>query len=73
MYLFLSQISEALKHVLKTMFVSDNDVMSEEVRQILSNPDDARKYKAAINKMEKENLTSIRVELSGNRELTLMQ
>lgn len=43
--------------------------MSEEVRQILSNKDDAEKYKEAVKKIESGEQT-ITITLSNNKELS---
>lgn len=73
MLLIFYQISDALKNVIKTFFSSDLDIMSDEVRQILSNPEDAKKYKNAVKEIEKNNLPSITITLSDKSELTLVQ
>ena len=73
MRLILYQISDAIKNVIKTFFASDLEVMSDEVRQILSNREDAEKYKDAVKKIEEDKLPSITITLSDERELTLIQ
>jgi hypothetical protein len=69
MSLFL--FSDAFKAAFKTFFTSDLDVMSEEVRKILSNPEDAKKYKNAIGEIEKGK-SEVTIELSDSTTLTLV-
>ncbi len=70
--MILSEFRNAVKNVLRTFFASDLDVMSDEVREILSNPEDAQKYKDAVRQIESGE-TEVTIKLSGNRELTLVQ
>ncbi len=72
MKMILYDISDAIKNVIKTFFASDSELMSDEVRQILSNPEDAKKYKDAIKKIGEGTEQSITITLSDNRELTLV-
>ncbi len=72
MKLVLSQITGALKTVLRSFFASDLDVMSDEVREILSNPDDAKKYMDAVNQIE-NGQNEVTITLSNNKQLTLIQ
>jgi len=69
MKVVLTQISGALRSVINSFFSNDLDVMSEEVRQILSNKDDAEKYKEAVKKIESGEQT-ITITLSNNKELS---
>ncbi len=72
MKLVLYQISDTIKTVLRSLFYSDLDVMSDEVREILANADDAKKYMEAVNKIEKgEN--EVKITLSNHKQLTLIQ
>lgn len=58
--------------VLRIAFITDLDVMSDEVRKILSNPEDAEKYKNAVKKIRDENKTSCEINLSDNTSITLV-
>lgn len=73
MRILLTQISEAIRNVVKVLFASDIDVMSDEVRQILSNPEDAKKYKDAVRQIEEDTTHSVTITLSNNKQLTLIQ
>ena len=73
MHLILLQIKDAIKSVIRTLFVPDMDVMSDEVRQILANPEDAKKYKEAINDLAKGEKKEVTIELSNKTQLTLIQ
>lgn len=70
--MILLQIRDAMRRVMDTFLSSDLDVMSSEVRDILSNPEDAKKYKEAVTKIEKGE-KEVTIELSNNSKLTLIQ
>ncbi len=72
MKLVLYQIKDAIINVMRTFFTSDLDVMSDEVREILSNPEDAKLYREAVNKIEKGQ-NEVTIELSNKNKLTLVQ
>ena len=72
MKIIFYQIGDAIKEMIKSFFVSDLDVMSEEVKEILSNPEDAEKYKKAVEEIKGGKQTST-VLLSNNKEITLVQ
>ncbi len=73
MKLILFQMSDAIKRVIKTFFSSDLDVMSDEVREILSNPEDAKIYRDAVNQIEKGKEKEVTITLSNKNQLTLVQ
>jgi len=49
----IKEISISMKSVLDTFFGSDTDVMSDRVREIMSNPDDKKNYLEALSKLKK--------------------
>lgn len=73
MELILETITHAVRNVIRTFFASDLDVMSDEVRQILSNPDDAKKYRQAIDDIRTGKEKEVTIQLSNKRSLTLVQ
>lgn len=73
MKVIIFEIKDAVRNMLKSFFSSDLDVMSDEVRTILSNPVDAQKYKDAVKDIEEGRKTSVTIELSNKREITLVQ
>ena len=72
MKIIFSQISGAIRNVIRIFFTTDLDVMSDEVRQILANPEDAKKYREAIKKIETGTESEVKIELSDKSELTLV-
>lgn len=61
----------AMGRLLKTAFSTDEDVMSDDIRQIMSHPDDRKKFMEAINKLQ--NQKEVTIELSNKETLTLVQ
>ena len=61
---------EALYNVLNTFFTEDTEVQSSELLRLLSDPDDAKQYYEAVDKVKDENVREITVVFSGNREIT---
>lgn len=47
------ELSLSIKNVLETFFGSDTDVMSNRVKDIMSNPDDKKSYLEALEKLRK--------------------
>ena len=43
----IQEITKSMRNVLDTFFGSDTDVMSDRVKEIMSNPDDKKNYLAA--------------------------
>jgi acetone carboxylase gamma subunit len=66
--LFYSTVS----NLLKVVFASDTDVMSNEVRQIMSNPKDRKKFMEAIDRLKTEGSSEETITLSDNSTLTLV-
>ena len=58
---------------MQALFPSDLAVMSDEVKEILSNPDDAQKYQEAVREINTGEKKEVTIELSGQRRLTLTQ
>ena len=69
----LTNITEAVRHLMQALFPSDLAVMSDEVKEILSNPDDAQKYQEAVREINTGEKKEVTIELSGQRRLTLTQ
>lgn len=67
------QIRDAIVSTLRSFFSSDLDVMSDEVKQILANPQDAAKYMEAVEQMKDGKQKEVTIELSNHRTLTLIQ
>ncbi len=71
----IKEITDSMKSVLDTFFGSDTDVMSDRVKEIMSNQNDRKNYLEALSKLKelekngeqgKEKIT-----LSNNQELEL--
>ena len=71
----IKEITDSMRSVLDTFFGSDTDVMSDRVKEIMSNPNDRKNYLEALSKLKelekngeqgKEKIT-----LSNNQELEL--
>ena len=73
MKLVLYQISDVWRNVIKTFFSSDLELMSDEVKQILSNPEDAEKYRNALKEIKEDSSKEVTIELSNHDHLTLIQ
>lgn len=67
----LQEIYKAVKGFLLCFFSTDLQVMSDEVRRILSNPEDAKKYKDAIRTMQKHREPKT-IRFSDDSEITLI-
>lgn len=70
---------EILRHITgvwMAMFISafdsKTDVISNDARQILSNPDDRDRYIKAVDELKKNPSTPQKVELSDHKEITLI-
>lgn len=68
----LKQIQRALNRVIEIYFNSDLDVMSSEAKEILSNPEDRRKYIEAVDRLKKNHGLEETITLSNKREITLV-
>ena len=68
-----SDILASFKTIFESLSPRDMEVMSEEVKQILSNPEDARKFKEAVRKIEEHKEKEVTIELSNHTKLTLVQ
>lgn len=71
----IKEITNSMRTVLDTFFGSDTDVMSDKVKEIMSNPSDRKNYLEALSRLKdlerdgkqgKEKIT-----LSNNQELEL--
>ncbi|MGJ7031038.1 hypothetical protein [Niabella hirudinis] len=71
MYKILKQIFFAAEGTLQELFGSDSDVVSPEVKRILSNPKDRDEYIEALQKLEKEK-KEVTIQLSDGDTLTLV-
>lgn len=56
----------------RRLFDNDMDVMSREMKYILSNPEDAKVYRDAVQEIRK-GAKKKTIKLSNNKELTLIQ
>lgn len=71
----IKELSISMKSVLEIFFGSDTEVMSSQVRDIMANPEDKKKYLDALDKLRKledagEHGTE-KVKLSNDEELEL--
>lgn len=71
----IKEITISMKNVLSTFFGSDTDVMSDRVKEILSNPEDKKRYLEALSKLkefeEKGEQGKQTITLSNNQKLEL--
>jgi len=71
----LKELSISMSNVLETFFGSDTDVMSNQVKEIMANPEDRKSYLEALEKLrdlENEGKHGTqKVKLSNNEELEL--
>jgi hypothetical protein len=71
----IKEITISMKNVLDTFFGSDTDVMSDRVKEIMSNPEDKKNYLAALSKLKeleaKGEQGKETVTLSNNQKLEL--
>lgn len=68
-----SLLKETIRHLIGFIIYDDLDVMSPEVRQILSNPNDTQTYIQAINKIRSGEVDEITITYSKNKTLTLIR
>lgn len=59
------------KKVLNDFFNSDTEVMSQDIRKIMSNPDDKQKYLEALKELKIGNKKSTEVTFSTKEKMTL--
>jgi len=68
----IQQIKNAVGNVIETYFSSDLDVMSQEAKRILSNPEDKKKYMDAVEKLKNPEQKEVTITLSNHEEITLI-
>ena len=68
----IQQIKNAVGNVIETYFSSDLDLMSQEAKRILSNPEDKKKYLDAVEKLKTSDTKEITIRLSNKEEITLI-
>lgn len=69
---FFSSIFSATRRLLKAAFVSEYEIMSDEVREILSNPEDREKFMDAVDKIKNSGSQKESVKLEDGTILTLV-
>lgn len=70
----IESTSKLLFKILKWLFNSDSEVMSDEVKEIISNPDDKAKYLEAIEELRTNgDKPEVTIELSNHESLTLVR
>ncbi len=57
--------------VFNSYFVTNTDVMSQDVKEILAHPEDRKKYLDAIEKLKSEKKEEVEIELSTKKKITL--
>ena len=71
----IQEITKSMRNVLDTFFGSDTDVMSDRVKEIMSNPDDKKNYLAALKRIKelesKGEQGKTTIILSNNEKLDL--
>ncbi|MFC0264543.1 hypothetical protein [Fontibacter flavus] len=70
----MSDLKPILKEVIKVFnsyFVTNTDVMSPDVKEIMANPEDRKKYFDAINTLKSGKEEEVKIELSTKRKMTL--
>ena len=70
----MSVLKSILKEVIKVFnsyFVTNTDVMSPDVKEIMSNPEDRKKYLEAINALKSKEMEEVKIKLSTKKEMTL--
>lgn len=70
----MSDLKPILKEVIKVFnsyFVTNTDVMSPDVKEIMANPEDRKKYFDAINALKSGKEEEVKIELSTKRKMTL--
>ena len=67
----LHEIYHAVKDVINTYLPSESDLISTEVKEILSDPDDKKSYLNAIDKMKKGSKEET-ITLHNGKKLTLV-
>ncbi|MFD2200562.1 hypothetical protein [Shivajiella indica] len=60
-----------LVKVFNSYLVSNTDVMSPEVKEIMANPEDRKKYLEAINTLKSKEAAEVKIKLSTKKEMTL--
>lgn len=71
---YLLILFKQFKSVLEMLFPADGGPMSNEVRDIFSNPEDKKKYIDGVNKFNSDTtLTDITMEFSGGKKITLIR
>lgn len=71
----IKEITISMRNVLDTFFGSDTDVMSDRVKEIMSNPNDRKNYLDALSRLKelekKGEQGKEKITLSNNQELEL--
>jgi len=71
----IKEITNSMKNVLDTFFGSDTDVMSDKVKEIMSNPSDKKNYLEALSRLKQLERDGKqgkeKIILSNNQELEL--
>lgn len=68
---YLKEIFEQISNIFWMVFENDLDVLSRLGRKILSNPDDLKKYRNAIKRIENGE-SEVEIELSNGEKITLI-
>jgi archaellum biogenesis ATPase FlaH len=68
----IQQIKAAVGNVMETYFSSDLDVMSQEAKRIMSNPEDKKKYIEAVEKLKTSSEKEVTIILSNQEKITLI-
>ena len=69
----LVAVLSAIRNMLKMVFASDVDVMSDDVRNIMANPKDRETFMQAVDKMKQEQSSETTVTLSDKSTFTLVR
>ena len=68
-----NRIFKEAKEVFSTYFVSDDQLLSSDIKQILDNPEDRKKYFEAIDQLKDQEkpVKEVELELSNEKRITL--
>ncbi|WP_346236908.1 hypothetical protein ABDK00_013295 [Niabella insulamsoli] len=72
MFEVLKNILAATSNTWQDIFSSHSEIMSDEVKKILSNPKDKEEYYEALQQLEKKEKEEVTIKLSDGNSLTLV-
>lgn len=67
----IEQVGAILKSFFKELFLGDTKLIDADISEILSNPEDAKKYRDGLEKVE-QTKSSVTIRFSNDKEITLI-